>query len=74
MSKRKKELEELRGTAPEDLSKNLTDLEEQMFKLRYSAIAESLENSQKIRAARKRIARVKTVLHERAAAAAKAGE
>ena len=74
MSKRTKELEELRGTAPEDLNKNLVDLTEQVFRLRYAAIAESVENSSKIRDARKRIARVKTVLRERKQSATKAGE
>lgn len=69
MSQRKKELEELRGIAPADLEKELTELEEGLFKLRYGAIAESLENTKEIRSKRKRVARIQTVLRERAAKA-----
>ena len=69
MSQRTKELEELRGIAPADLEKELTELEEGLFKLRYGAIAESLENTKEIRTKRKRVARIQTVLRERAAKA-----
>ena len=62
MSAKKKELEELRGKPETDLVKELGSLKEELFRLRYGAIAESLENTKDIRAKRKRIARIKTLL------------
>ncbi len=64
-------LEEIRGLATEDLAKAVTDAREEMFKLRYAAVAESVENTKSIRELRKRIARVKTVQREREIAASK---
>jgi len=62
VSAKKKELEELRGKPEADLVKELGTLKEELFRLRYGAIAESLENTKDIRAKRKRIARIKTLL------------
>lgn len=67
MSAKKTELEELRGKPATDLNRELDNLQEEIFRLRFGALAESLENTKKIRAARKRVARIKTLL----AAAAK---
>lgn len=66
MSAKKKELEELRGKPEADLVKELDTLKEELFRLRYGAIAESLENTKDIRAKRKRIARIKTLLVQNA--------
>lgn len=62
MSVKKLELEELRGKASDLLVKDLDTLKEELFRLRYGAVAESLENTKEIRAKRKRIARIKTLL------------
>jgi len=63
-------LEEIRGSASEDLEQAIAEARKEMFKLRYVAISEAVENSKAIRALRKRIARIHTVLRERALAAA----
>ena len=66
-----KTMEEIRGLATEDLEKTLDDTREEMFKARYAMATESVENSNKIRTLRKRVARIKTVLRERELSAAK---
>ena len=66
-----KQMEEIRGLATEDLQKKVDDAREQMFKLRYQAIAEAVENTREIRELRRRVARMKTVLRERELAATK---
>lgn len=62
MSAKKTELEELRGKPADKLTQELDRLREEMFRLRFGALAESLENTMKIRVARKRVARIKTLL------------
>lgn len=64
-------LDDIRGLATEDLEKTAEDAREELFKLRYVALSESVENTRSIREIRKRVARVKTVLRERQLAAAK---
>ena len=56
---------ELRERSNDELAKNLGDLEEQLFKLRFQKSTGQIENPQKIREVRKDIARVLTVLSER---------
>lgn len=63
-------LDEMRGKAREDLAKAGADAREELFKKRYAMSIESVENSQQIRELRKRIARIETVLSEKARAAA----
>lgn len=70
MSVKKQELEELRGKPATDLNRELDNLREEMFRLRFGALAESLENTKKIRTARKRVARIKTLLAATSQAAA----
>ncbi len=55
----------LRERSPEELTKNLSDLEEQLFKLRFQKSTGQIENPVKIREVRKDIARVLTVINER---------
>lgn len=55
----------LRERSPEELAKNLSDLEEQLFKLRFQKSTGQIENPVKIREVRKDIARVLTVINER---------
>ena len=57
----------LRERSAEELAKNLTDLEEQLFKLRFQKSTGQIENPIKIREVRKDIARVLTVINERQA-------
>ncbi len=57
----------LRERSAEELTKNLSDLEEQLFKLRFQKSTGQIENPVKIREVRKDIARVLTVINERRA-------
>ena len=58
-------LEEIRGLATEDPEKKAGDMHEELFRLRYAAQAESIDNTKKIRDARRMVARLRTVLGER---------
>ena len=58
--------QELRDKSIDELNKALSDLEEQLFKLRFQKSTGQIENPQKIREVRKDIARVLTVINERA--------
>jgi large subunit ribosomal protein L29 len=58
---------QLREQSMEELEKALSDLEEQLFKLRFQKSTGQIENPIKIREVRKDIARVLTVLNERSA-------
>ena len=55
----------IRERSPEELTKTLSDLEEQLFKLRFQKSTGQIENPVKIREVRKDIARVLTVINER---------
>lgn len=55
----------LRERSNDELSKALSDLEEQLFKLRFQKSTGQIENPVKIREVRKDIARVLTVMNER---------
>ena len=55
----------LRERSPDELTKTLSDLEEQLFKLRFQKSTGQIENPVKIREVRKDIARVLTVINER---------
>ena len=57
----------LRDQSVEELQKSLSDLEEQLFKLRFQKSTGQIEDPTKIRQVRKDIARVLTVLTERRA-------
>ena len=64
-------LEDIRGKASDDLVAALSDLSEELFKLRYASAAEQVENSRKIRDGRRTVARIKTILREREITSAK---
>jgi large subunit ribosomal protein L29 len=64
-------LEEIRGLATEELGRAAESTREELFKARFSAQAESVENTAKLRTLRRRVARIKTVIRERELAAAK---
>jgi large subunit ribosomal protein L29 len=57
----------IRERSNEELTKTLSDLEEQLFKLRFQKSTGQIENPVKIREVRKDIARVLTVINERRA-------
>ena len=48
-----------------ELEKELTELKNELFKLRFSLATNGLDNPMKIKEVRKDIARIKTVLRER---------
>jgi large subunit ribosomal protein L29 len=54
----------LRERSVDELAKTLSDLEEQLFKLRFQKSTGQIENPVKIREVRKDIARVLTVINE----------
>ena len=56
---------ELRDRSDDELTKTLSDLEEQLFKLRFQKSTGQIEDPTKIREVRKDIARVMTVIKER---------
>ena len=58
---------ELRDRSVDELEKTLSDLEQQLFKLRFQKSTGQIENPIKIREVRKDIARVLTIMGERKA-------
>lgn len=61
---------ELRDKTPDQLRDELTRLKKESFNLRFQQATGQLENASRLRAARRDAARVKTILNEKAAAAA----
>lgn len=58
---------ELRELTTEELQKKVADLKAELFNLRFQLATGQLENYRRVRAVRKDLARVKTVLWEREA-------
>jgi len=58
---------QLREMSQDELQTTLQDLEKRLFELRSQAVTEKLENSKGIINARRDIARIKTVLHQKSA-------
>jgi large subunit ribosomal protein L29 len=58
---------QLRDQSVEELRKRLSDLEEQLFKLRFQKSTGQIEDPTRIRQVRRNIARVLTVINERRA-------
>jgi len=61
---------ELRDKTPDQLKEQLADLKKESFNLRFQQATGALENSAQVRKVRRDAARVKTILNEKAAAAA----
>ena len=61
---------DLRDKTPDQLRDELTRLKKESFNLRFQQATGQLENASRLRAARRDAARVKTILNEKAAAAA----
>lgn len=57
---------ELRAKSPADLSKELGELQKAQFSLRMQLATQQLSNNSQIRKTRRDIARVKTILREKA--------
>ncbi|WOI56510.1 50S ribosomal protein L29 [Palleronia sp. LCG004] len=62
--------EELRGKTPDELRDQLGALKKEAFNLRFQAATNQLENTARMRVVRRDVARVKTILNEKAAGAA----
>ena len=58
--------EEIREMTPDDIKARVAELEEERFRLRFRSATETLENPLRLRTIRRDIARLKTVLTEKA--------
>jgi len=54
-----------RDLSEEELNRKLSELKEELFNLRFQAVTGQLDNPMRIKAVRKDIARVKTIMRER---------
>ncbi|HMO07632.1 MAG TPA: 50S ribosomal protein L29 [Paracoccaceae bacterium] len=63
---------ELRGKTPDQLRDSLVALKKEAFNLRFQQATNQLENTARMNAVRRDIARIRTVLTEKAASAAQA--
>lgn len=59
---------DLRGKTPDELKDQLLGLKKEQFNLRFQRATQQLEKPARVREVRREIARVKTVLGEKAAA------
>ena len=62
---------DLRGKTPDELRDQLTQLKKEQFNLRFQAATNQMENTARMRTVRRDVARVKTILNEKARDAAK---
>lgn len=56
---------ELRNSKTEELTKQLSELKAELFNLRFQLAVNQLENPMRIKAVKKDIARIKTIIRER---------
>ncbi len=56
---------DLRGLTDEELSQKMADTRQELFNLRFQSATGALENSARLRMAKREIARILTVKHER---------
>ena len=61
---------ELRAKSPDELREELANLKKESFNLRFQGATNQLDNTAQIKTARRSAARVKTILNQKAAAAA----
>ena len=59
-------IDDIRGKTNGELEFELKNLEKELFSLRFKASTEASANPSRIREARREVARIKTILHERA--------
>ena len=62
--------QELRDKTPDQLREELVSLKKEQFNLRFQAATGQIENPARMKTVRREVARVKTVLNEKAASAA----
>lgn len=62
--------QDLRNKTPDELRDQLASLKKEAFNLRFQQATAQLENTARMRQVRRDVARVKTVLNEKAASAA----
>ena len=62
--------QELRDKAPDQLREELSNLKKEAFNLRFQQATGQLENTARMRSVKRDVARVKTVLTQKAALAA----
>ncbi|MBC7154402.1 MAG: 50S ribosomal protein L29 [Rhodobacteraceae bacterium] len=62
--------DELRAKTPDELKDQLVALKKEAFNLRFQQATSQIENTARMRNVRRDVARVKTVLNEKAAQAA----
>ena len=62
--------QELRDNTPDQLREQLTALKKEAFNLRFQQATGQLENTARVRVVRRDVARVMSILNEKAAAAA----
>ena len=65
------DVQELRGKTPDQLRDDLVALKKEAFNLRFQQATSQLENTARMRAVRRDVARIKTVLVQKATDAAK---
>lgn len=63
--------QELRDKTPDQLRDELAQLKKEAFNLRFQQATNQMENTARMRAVRRDVARVMTILNEKASAAAK---
>ena len=63
--------QELKEKTPEQLQEQLVALKKEAFNLRFQQATNQLENTARMRTVRREVARIKTVLGQKAAEAAK---
>ncbi len=64
---------DMRAKSPDELRTELESLKKESFNLRFQQATGQLENTARMKAVRRDAARVKTILNEKAAAAASEG-
>lgn len=64
-------IKEIRNLSVEDLNLKLKNLKAELFNLRFQLAVNQLENPMRIKAVRKKIARVNTIIRERELSAQK---
>lgn len=63
--------EQIRELEEDEIRTRIAELEEEQFRLRFRSATEALDDALRFRVIRKDIARMKTILRERALAASK---
>lgn len=62
-------IDDIRGMTPDQLGESLLNLKKEQFNLRFQRASGQLENTARVRVVRRDIARIKTVMHVKAAKA-----